>query len=89
MLGDGAVSHHLEEGRPGGFEKRRGHRPGGGRIVQADLPFKQSRKLLERLLCGRLQEHRANRGVHPNQYGFKPRKSTGEALNRVIAEKGN
>lgn len=43
-------------------------------------------KLLKRLVCARLQEHRANRGVHPNQYGFRPPRSIDDALNRVMEE---
>lgn len=41
-------------------------------------------KLLERLVIDRLQEHRMLQGLHPNQYGFRPKKSTEDALNRLV-----
>lgn len=43
-------------------------------------------KILERLMCNRLQEHREVRGLHPNQYGFRPHRSTEDALNRAVEE---
>lgn len=46
-------------------------------------------KLLERLLCERLSEHRVARGLHPNQFGFRPGKSTEDAVNQLVTEVQN
>lgn len=43
-------------------------------------------KILERLLCNRLQEHRQEQGMHPQQYGYRKGKSTEDAINRAMEE---
>lgn len=41
-------------------------------------------KVMERLVCNRLREHREMKGLHPNQFGFRPRRSTEDAINFLI-----
>ena len=41
-------------------------------------------KIQERLLCGRLREHRNLRGMNQNQFGFRKGKSTQDAINYAL-----
>lgn len=41
-------------------------------------------KLLERLICNRIQEYRETIGMHEGQYGYRKGKSTEDAINKAM-----